>query len=131
MALEWIVGLGFISFVYAYLYSQSPKDNPPMKFFYLGLCLFTIVELSFIMYYSSSTVTPMTIQTQDLGNNQTLITPMQNNTSQSTFLTYFSVTQYVPIFQIFITIVLFLYNLLSGFLAKKKKAMEQGGMIPD
>ena len=131
MAIEWIVGLGFTAFIYAYLYSQSPKDNPPMKFFYLALCLFTIVELSFIMYWDSSQNIPISIQIEDLGNNQTLITPSQNNTASPTFLTNFQITQVVPVLQLAITLVLFLYNLFSNFMDKRKKERESGGTIPE
>ena len=122
MSLEIIVGMGFISFIYAFLYNVTPKETFWLRFLYLGLCLFSIVLLTWTMVTAPSLST--SVEILDLGNNVTRVTPIVNSSLTETYTTYLDVTQYVPLIVITTSLIIFLYNIFMEFSRRRKSVKE-------
>jgi len=121
MSLEVVVGLSFIAFIYAYIYGKTPKENFWFRLFFLSACLFTVSFLCWVLYNTSE----ITIVKKYDANENFVGTEILNTTLsdsiKSGLLTYMEITIWIPIIVLAVSMVIFIWNIFSGILEKKKQ----------
>lgn len=124
--LEVVIGLGIISFIYAYIYSQIPKENAWYKFLFLSLTFFSIIFLIWNLSNLNTTTEIKTYSSSGEFLGVEVQTSSLPNPIKETLLTYMDVTITVTIFVLAITLVLFIYQTFKGLIEKKKEKLDFG-----